>query len=109
MFERYTERARRVVFFARYEASQFGCSLIDIDHLLLGLVREEKHLYRWVPKIDTTTLRKRIEDRITKAPSISTSIDLPLSAAARQTLANAATEADRLNHRYIGTHHLFLA
>ena len=40
MFERYTERARRVLFFARYEASQFGAPAIEPEHLLLGLVRE---------------------------------------------------------------------
>src|SRR5437762_2911118 len=42
MFERYTEKARRVIFFARYEASQFGSPYIETEHLLLGLLREEK-------------------------------------------------------------------
>src|SRR5207237_739940 len=42
MFERYTEKARRVIFFARYEASQFGSPDIETEHLLLGLLREEK-------------------------------------------------------------------
>jgi ATP-dependent Clp protease ATP-binding subunit ClpA len=41
MFERYTEKARRVIFFARYEASQFGSPYIETEHLLLGLLREE--------------------------------------------------------------------
>jgi ATP-dependent Clp protease ATP-binding subunit ClpC len=40
MFERYTEKARRVIFFARYEASQFGSPYIETEHLLLGLLRE---------------------------------------------------------------------
>ena len=44
MFERYTERARRVIFFARYEASQFGSTTIETEHLLLGLIREDKNL-----------------------------------------------------------------
>ena len=44
MFERYTEKARRVIFFARYEASQFGSPLIESEHLLLGLLREDKTL-----------------------------------------------------------------
>ena len=44
MFERYTERARRVLFFARYEASQLGSISIETDHLLLGLIREGKRL-----------------------------------------------------------------
>ena len=42
MFERFTERARRVLFFARYEASQLGTPVIDSEHLLLGLLREGK-------------------------------------------------------------------
>ena len=41
MFERYTEKARRVIFFARYEASQFGAPAIEPEHLLLGLMRED--------------------------------------------------------------------
>lgn len=44
MFERYTEKARRVVFFARYEAGQFGAPAIEAEHLLLGLMREDKAL-----------------------------------------------------------------
>src|SRR5260370_234880 len=44
MFERYTEKARRVIFFARYEASQFGSPYIETEHLLLGLLRETKAL-----------------------------------------------------------------
>jgi ATP-dependent Clp protease ATP-binding subunit ClpC len=45
VFERYTERARRVIFFARYEASQYGSNHIDTEHLLLGLLREDKALF----------------------------------------------------------------
>ncbi len=44
MFEKYTEKARRVIFFARYEASQFGQPYIEAEHLLLGLLREDKAL-----------------------------------------------------------------
>ena len=44
MFERYTEKARRVIFFARYEASQFGAQAIEAEHILLGLLREDKQL-----------------------------------------------------------------
>ncbi|MBV8774893.1 MAG: hypothetical protein JO166_21550, partial [Deltaproteobacteria bacterium] len=44
MFERYTEKARRTIFFGRYEASQFGSACIEPEHLLLGLLREDKAL-----------------------------------------------------------------
>ena len=46
MFERYSERARRVIFFARYEASQYGSPYIETEHLLLGLLREDSGLRR---------------------------------------------------------------
>ena len=46
MFERYTEKARRVIFFARYEASRYGSPCIETEHLLLGLLREDASL-RW--------------------------------------------------------------
>lgn len=44
MFERYTEEARRVIFFARYEASQFGSPYIEAEHLLLGVIRQDRWL-----------------------------------------------------------------
>jgi ATP-dependent Clp protease ATP-binding subunit ClpA len=44
MFEKYTEKARRVIFFARFEASQFGSPYIETEHLLLGILREDKAL-----------------------------------------------------------------
>ncbi len=62
MFERYTDRARGTVFFARYEAIQFGSPVIDSEHLLLGLLREEKSLQKWIPKADGATACKRIEN-----------------------------------------------
>jgi ATP-dependent Clp protease ATP-binding subunit ClpC len=46
MFERYTEKARRVIFFARYEASQFGAKYVQPEHIVLGLFREDKALVR---------------------------------------------------------------
>ena len=46
MFERFTESARRVIFFGRYEASQFGSTTIETEHLLLGLIREDKSLIK---------------------------------------------------------------
>src|SRR6202789_3314675 len=108
MFERYTEKARRVIFFGRYEASQFGSPVIDTEHLLLGLLRENKALYRWLPKTDLETIRKGIDENSSKLPRTSTAVDLPLSETAKGVLKYAAEEADRLAHRHIGTEHLFL-
>jgi Clp amino terminal domain, pathogenicity island component len=109
MFERFTERARRTIFFARYEASQFGSREIDTEHLLLGLLREDSSLRRWVPKTDFQTIREQITEQLPKNASISTSVDMTLTDAVKQALEHAAKEADRLNHRHIGTEHLFLA
>ncbi|MBS1821450.1 MAG: hypothetical protein JST61_05685 [Acidobacteria bacterium] len=110
MFERYTEKARRVVFFARYEASEFGSSTIESEFLLLGLLRESKDVvYRWLGEGDwQTILREEVEKRVYKEKRISTSVDLPLSDDAKRVLAYAAEEAERLGHSMIGTEHLFL-
>ena len=109
MFERYTEKARRVIFFARYEASQFGSPEIHSEHLLLGLLRENKHLRQWIPNAQPETIRAWIDDQSPRRSSFSTSIDLPLSASSKTILKFARDEADRLAHRHIGTEHLFLA
>ena len=74
VFERYTEKARRVIFFARYEASQYGSPYIETEHLLLGLMREDKALanrfLRQQGSIES--IRKEIEARITIRERIST-------------------------------------
>ncbi len=111
MFERYTEKARRVIFFARYEASQFGAAQIEAEHILLGLLREDKHLTtRFFNRSQGSveSIRKEIEGRTILRDRISTSVDLPLSLEAKRVLAFAAEESERLGHRHIGTEHLLL-
>jgi ATP-dependent Clp protease ATP-binding subunit ClpC len=110
MFERYTEKARRVVFFARYEASQFGSPYIETEHLLLGLLREDKALAHRFLKSSPSfeSIRKRIEEHTTIREKVSTSVDLPLSNENKRVLAYAAEEADRLTQKHIGTEHLLL-
>jgi hypothetical protein len=108
MFERYTEKARRVIFFARYEASQFGSPEIDTEHLLLGLLRENKSLHRWLPKATPEAIRQRVDDSSSRRPPTSTAVDLPLSSASKRILKHAMEEADALSHKHIGTEHLFL-
>jgi ATP-dependent Clp protease ATP-binding subunit ClpC len=98
MFERYTEKARRAIFFSRYEASQYGSPVIDSEHLLLGLIRENKHLYRWIPNTTPEAIRKRIDAQIPKSAPTSTAVDLPLSEESKRILKLAANEADRLAH-----------
>jgi ATP-dependent Clp protease ATP-binding subunit ClpC len=111
MFERYTEKARRVIFFARYEASQVGSQAIDAEHILLGLLREDKQLtqrFFQTPRDAVESIRKEIETRSPINEKVSPSVDLPLSTSAKRVLRNAADESQRLGHRHIGTEHLLL-
>ena len=110
MFERYTEKARRVIFFARYEASQFGSPYIETEHLLLGVLREDKALtYRFLRSHGSVEMiRRQIEAHTTIREKVSTSVDLPLSNECKRVLTYAAEEAERLSHKHIGTAHLLL-
>ena len=111
MFERYTERARRVLFFARYEASQLGSVSIETEHLLLGLIREGKGLTSRIfarSEIGLESIRKEIEGRTVLREKVGTSVDIPFSAESKRALEHASEEADRLSHTYVGTEHLLL-
>lgn len=111
MFERYTERARRVLFFARYEASQLGSISIETEHLLLGLIREGKGLTSRIfarSHLSLENIRKEIEGRTVFREKVSTSVEIPFSTETKRILQHAAEEADRLLHNYVGTEHLLL-
>ena len=111
MFERYTERARRVIFFARYEASQLGSRTIETEHLLLGLIRENNGLTGQLlfrSKIEAEDVRGEIEARTKVREKISTSVEIPLSVESKRVLAYAAEEAEKMFHKYIGTEHVLL-
>jgi ATP-dependent Clp protease ATP-binding subunit ClpC len=110
MFERYTEHARRIIFFARYEASQFGSPYIETEHLLLGLLREDKatahkFLHGQAP---VESIRKQIEDVTMRREKVSTAVDLPLSNECKRVLAYAAEEAEALSDKHIGPEHMLL-
>jgi ATP-dependent Clp protease ATP-binding subunit ClpC len=111
MFERYTEKARRVIFFARFEASQHGEAFIEPHHLLLALIREDKLLVARfckskLPLVDH--LRDQILATIGSGDRNSTTVDLPLSTPAKRVLAYAAEESERLSQKHIGTEHMLL-
>jgi ATP-dependent Clp protease ATP-binding subunit ClpA len=109
MFERYTEKARRSIFFARYEASQFGSSAIDTEHLLLGLLREDHSLLRLGPELPVEAIRKRIQATMLPGrEKIPTSVDLPLSQACKLALARGAEEAQKFGDEHIRTAHLLI-
>jgi ATP-dependent Clp protease ATP-binding subunit ClpC len=109
VFERYNERARRVVFFARFEASQFGAAEIEVEHLLFGLMREEKNLTRYLNQsvMIFDVIRKELEGQMPRQPKISVSVDLPLSTAAKRVLEFASSEAEVMGHK-VGPEHLLL-
>ena len=108
MFERYTEKARRVIFFARYEASQYGSPYIETEHLLLGILREDKALTKRFLRSQVESIRTEVESQTTVREKVSTSVDLPLSNESKRVLAYAGEEAERLAHKYIGPEHLLL-
>jgi haloalkane dehalogenase len=111
VFESYTEKARRVIFFARYEASQARVVSIEPEHILLGLLREDKELVRQVfdePQALIKAIRDAIEERCLPGQGVDVSVDMPLSEAAKRVLNYAADESDRVQHPNITTGHLFL-
>ena len=109
MFERYDEHARRSIFFARAEASNFGSSWIDTEHLLLGILQEDFVLRKELPGRAMDEIRKEVE-RLTPSPrrEIPTSVDMPLSAGCKRAFSFGTEEAERLGHQIIKTGHLLL-
>jgi Clp amino terminal domain, pathogenicity island component/Putative restriction endonuclease len=110
MFERDTEKARRTVFFARYEASEFGSPAIETEHLLLGFLRENKALANRFLSSDNSVaaIRQRIRALTPVREKISTSVDLPLSHESARVLAYSAEEAEKLKQVFIGPEHMLL-
>jgi ATP-dependent Clp protease ATP-binding subunit ClpC len=110
MFEKYTEAARKAVFFARYEASQFGSENIETEHLLLGILRADGplalRLLKAPEKIES--IRDQIEKQISRREKVSTSVDLPLSIECKRVLAYGAEEVERLNQKDVAVVHLLL-
>src|ERR1700732_856610 len=110
MFERHTERARRVMFFARYEASQYGSSYMESEHFLLGLLREDLPLVsRFLgPHNVATNIRAEIQRQITRRERVSISVEVPLTDECKNILNLAGEECERLAHPQIGPEHILL-
>ncbi|HQX54354.1 MAG TPA: ATP-dependent Clp protease ATP-binding subunit [Pyrinomonadaceae bacterium] len=112
MFERYTERSRRVIFFARYEALQYGSQVIAPEHILLGLMREDKTISsRFFPfrtALTVDTIRRDVEERIVLRDRIPQSAELHLSPVTKRILFYANEESRQLKNRHIGPEHLLL-
>jgi methylmalonyl-CoA/ethylmalonyl-CoA epimerase len=110
MFEKYTEAARRTIFYARYEASESGSKSIEPEHILLGMLHEKKEpLPRLLPaEITVQSLRERVRASIPEREKIAVSVNLPLAAETKRVLAYAHEESDRLSHWNISNEHLLL-
>ena len=106
MFDRYTEKARRTIFWARYEASQVGSPEITTEQLLLGLLRENPGLLGF--GVNRATFEQAVRSQIAKLAPTSTSVDLPLSDASKRVLTYGLEEANMLGHKDIDTQHLLL-
>jgi hypothetical protein len=108
MFERYTEKSRRVIFFARYEASQVGAAMIGTEHLLLAIFREEKDLMCRIFSASALNEIAASLQALPKGEPDSTGSDKALSEESKKVLSNAAQEADALQDRHIKPGHLLM-
>lgn len=110
MFERFTEPARRVLFFARYEAAQLGSTSIGTAHLLLGLLREKQGIaHDILSALQMEVLRQDAARAVPFEKKMGTSVEIPFAPDAKQALTATSNEADRLGHGHIGPEHLLLA
>ncbi len=113
MFEKFNEKARRVLFFSRYEASQMGSNKIEIEHIVLGLLRENQGILGKIINdinLDIREVRRSIYDtREDIKPPIANKVDLPLSSDAKRVLVRAQKEADQLKSKFVGPEHIMLS
>src|SRR4028119_1665365 len=111
MFEKYNEKARRALFFARYEASKLGSRVIESEHILLGVLREGEEIIKEIFSrfnIKPEQIRREVEGDRLFVDRISSSAELPLSEESKKILAYAAHEAESMLHQYVGTEHLLI-
>jgi uncharacterized protein (TIGR03435 family) len=111
MFNRFTQRALQVLFFARSEVGQLGSSAVEPEHLFLGLLDEGTGLGSRIlarTGVAPDDFRSDIVGRLIGREKVSESEDIPFSASCDRALQYAAEEADRLLQGYIGTEHLLL-
>ena len=111
MFEKYNEKARRALFFARYEASKLGSRVIETEHILLGVLREgEESVTELFQRLDVDpeAIRKEIEGERVFVERISSTAELPLSEESKKVLAYAAHEAESMLHSSVGSEHLLI-
>ena len=110
MWQRFTERARKVVFYAQEEAQKFGEGYVSTEHLLLGLVRETDSVAARVLErlgVSLSRIRSEVEKQLPRGEARQ-SQDMTLTPRAKRVIDLAYDEARNLNNNYIGTEHLLL-
>ncbi|MCK5492373.1 MAG: NDP-hexose 4-ketoreductase, partial [Candidatus Omnitrophica bacterium] len=111
MFNRFTERARKILVLAKEEARRFNHDYIGTEHMLLGLIREGEGVACAVLQnlgVDLDRIRIEIEKLISPGSVAAVLGDIPFTPRAKKALELAAEEARSLGHNYIGTEHIFL-
>ena len=111
MFDRFTDRARKVMGLARQEAQRFNHDYIGTEHVLLGLVQEGSGVAASVLKnldIDLKKIRQEVEKLVSTGTTMVTMGQLPFTPRAKKVLELSLEEASNLGHTYIGTEHLLL-
>ncbi len=111
MFERFTDRARKVMALANQEAQRFNHEYIGTEHILLGLVKEGSGVGATVLKnldVDIKKLRLEVEKHVKSGPDMVTMGKLPQTPRAKKVIEYAIEEARALNHNYVGTEHILL-
>jgi ATP-dependent Clp protease ATP-binding subunit ClpC len=111
MFERFTDRARKVMALANQEAQRFNHEYIGTEHILLGLVKEGSGVGANVLKnlnVDLRKVRLEVEKLVRAGPEMVTMGKLPQTPRAKKVIEYAIEEARNLNHNYVGTEHLLL-
>src|SRR4051794_12320146 len=111
MFEKYNEKARRALFFARYEASKLGSRVIESEHILLGILREGEETVNEIFRrfqVKTEDIRREIEGERVFVERISSTAELPLSEESKKILAYASHEAESMLHATVGSEHLLI-
>ena len=106
MFEGYDNAARRVIFLANREVIQFGAKEICVEHILLGVLRENELIVGSLLAGTPTIIRKEIEDRLSPPENLARKDSLPLSTHAQRILKLAARESKRLCDTNVRTAHL---
>jgi ATP-dependent Clp protease ATP-binding subunit ClpC len=111
MFNRFTERARKVIILAKEEARRFNHDYIGTEHILLGLIREGEGVAAAVLEkmgVSLENIRLEIEKLVQPGPTTQIIGDIPFTPRAKKALELAAEEARSLGHNYIGTEHILL-